>query len=101
MGAKGVSGPIVRFMQQKIKDLGGDLHKGNIRCFKCDEAQGGGLDPNYGIMLCANRPESLEDTLTHGKGCFYGNFNGRLRLAQRWSTPTTTFGSKSTLRRTT
>lgn len=54
-------------MQQKIGDLGGDLHKGNIRCMSCDERQGGGLHPDYGIMLCANRPEPLEDTLTHGK----------------------------------
>ena len=66
--AKGLPGPIVRFMHQKINDLGGDLHKGNIKCVTCDEAQGGGgLHPDYGIMLCANRPEPLEDTLTHGK----------------------------------
>lgn len=71
ISAKGFSpGPIVRFMHQKISDLGGNLHKGNIRCFKCDEAQGGGLHPDYGIMLCANRPEPLEDTLTHGKAHF-------------------------------
>lgn len=57
--------PIVRFMHQKINDLGGDLHGGNIRCMKCSAAQGGGLHPDYGIMLCANRPEPLEDTLTH------------------------------------
>ena len=56
-------------MHQKIRDLGGDLHKGNIRCVKCDTAQGvgGGLNPDYGIMLCANRQEHLEDTLVHGK----------------------------------
>ena len=58
-------------MHQKINDLGGDLHKGNIRCFKCDEGQGGGLHPDYGILLCANRPEPLEDTLTHGMAYFY------------------------------
>ena len=54
-------------MHQKINDLGGDLHKGNIRCMRCDETQGGGLHPGYGIMLCAERPEPLEDTLTHGR----------------------------------
>ena len=54
-------------MHQKIGDLGGDLHGGNIRCMRCNEAQGGGLHPDYGIMLCANRPEPLEDTLTHGE----------------------------------
>ena len=25
-------GPIIRFMHDYIKDLGGDLHAGNIRC---------------------------------------------------------------------
>lgn len=55
-------------MNQKISALGGDLHSGNIICVRCTEARGGGLDPNYGIQLCANRAgvEPLEDTLTHG-----------------------------------
>ena len=56
-------------MHQKIGDLGGDLHEGNIRCMRCDGGHGGGLNPDYGIMLCANRPEPLEDTLAHGKPC--------------------------------
>jgi len=54
-------------MNQKITALGGDLHSGNIRCMKCTEAQGGGLDPNYGVLLCANRQDHLEDTLAHGR----------------------------------
>ncbi len=55
-------------MNQKIGALRGDLHSGNIICVRCTEARGGGLDPNYGIQLCANRAgvEPLEDTLTHG-----------------------------------
>ena len=62
-------GPIVRFMNQKISALGGDLHSGNIICARCTEVRGGGFDPNYGIQLCANRAgvEPLEDTLAHGK----------------------------------
>ena len=68
------AGPIVRFMHQKINDLGGDLHSGNIKCMKCNAAQGGGLHPDYGIMLCANRPEPLEDTLTHGEAFFHKSF---------------------------
>ena len=64
----------MRFMHQKIKDLGGDLHEGNIRCVKCDDAQSGGLHPDYGIVLCANRPEPVEDTLAHGKAVFYVEF---------------------------
>ena len=58
-------------MQQKIGDLGGNLHEGNIKCVRCDETMGGGLHPDYGIVLCANRPEPLEDTLTHGKAQLY------------------------------
>ena len=54
-------------MQQKIGDLGGDLNSGNIRCLKCDRGQGGGLHPDYGILLCANAAEPIEDTLAHGK----------------------------------
>ena len=57
----------MRFMNQKIGALGGNLHSGNIVCVRCTEARGGGFDPNYGIQLCANRPEQLEDTLAHGK----------------------------------
>ena len=54
-------------MNQKITALGGDLHKGNIRCQSCKDGRGGGFDPNYGILLCANRPEPVEDVLTHGE----------------------------------
>lgn len=63
-------------MNQKISALGGDLHSGNIICTRCNEARTGGLDPNYGIQLCANRPEPLEDTLAHGKPIlvWYGTF---------------------------
>lgn len=60
-------GPIVRFMNQKITALGGDLHKGNIRCQRCAFGRSGGFDPNYGILLCANRPEPVEDVLAHGE----------------------------------
>lgn len=64
-------GPIIRFLQDKIKDLGGDLHQGNIRCLKCDPSQmGGGFHPQYGILLCANRTQPFEDTLAHGEACF-------------------------------
>lgn len=59
-------GPIIRFMSQKIEALGGDLHSGNIICARCTEARSGGIDPNYGIQLCANRGE-FEDTLAHGE----------------------------------
>jgi len=57
--------PIIRFLNQKITALGGDLHAGNIRCLTCLDDTGGGFDPEYGIVLCANRPIPLEDTLAH------------------------------------
>ena len=60
-------GPIIRFLNQKISALGGDLHSGNIVCVRCHEDRGGGLDPVYGIQLCANRGEPVEDTLAHGQ----------------------------------
>ena len=56
-------------MRQNINQLGGDLHKGNIRCRKCTNAQAGGFDPNYGILLCANhlrKRTEVEDTMAHG-----------------------------------
>lgn len=64
-----VQGPIVRFMRQNINQLGGDLHEGNIRCRRCTNAQAGGFDPNYGILLCANHLRNrseVEDTMAHG-----------------------------------
>lgn len=62
-------GPIVRFMRQKINALGSDVHNRNIRCRRCYTWQGGGFDPTYGILLCANRMHTrsqIEDTMAHG-----------------------------------
>lgn len=62
-------GPTVRFMLQNINQLGGDLNSGNIRCRRCYTRQGGGFDPNYGILLCANHLQTksrVEDTMAHG-----------------------------------
>lgn len=64
------AGPIVRFMRHNINQLGGDVHDGNIRCRRCYTRQGGGFDPKYGILLCANHINSrsqLEDTMAHGR----------------------------------
>ena len=57
-------------MQEKIQRLGGDLNKENIVCQKCPELMHSGFDPDYGILLCANRLRKkykLEDALSHGK----------------------------------
>lgn len=56
-------------MRQKINLLGGDLHKGNIRCRRCYDPKAGGFDPNSGILLCANNLQNrsaVEDTMAHG-----------------------------------
>lgn len=59
-------------MQEKINQLGGNLHKGNIRCERCIKGrvyQAGGFDPNYGILLCANNLRNrseVEDSIAHG-----------------------------------
>ena len=61
--------PQIRFTHDKIHKLGGDLHKGNIKCMKCTAFKGGGFDPDYGIQLCANRSKKrslVEDCLAHG-----------------------------------
>lgn len=60
--------PIIRFMSDNIKRLGGDLGKHNIRCRTCTTGQLGGFDHKYGIMLCANWVEKqsmVEDVMAH------------------------------------
>lgn len=60
--------PIIRYMSENIKRLGGDLGKHNIRCRTCTTGQLGGFDHKYGIMLCANwvdKRNMLEDVMAH------------------------------------
>ncbi|EFE33320.1 uncharacterized protein ARB_07680 [Trichophyton benhamiae CBS 112371] len=61
-------GPVIRFLQDNIRQLGGDISSKNIYCRRCTARQGGGFDPEYGIQICANAMNSqsqLEDTLAH------------------------------------
>lgn len=61
-------GPIIRFLSDNIRQLGGDLDSHNIRCTRCTTRKAGGFDPNYGIQICANEMRDqghLEDTLAH------------------------------------
>jgi inner membrane protease ATP23 len=61
-------GPTIRFLSDNIRQLGGDLHSHNIYCRRCTDRKGGGFDPEYGILLCANEMKDqghLEDTLAH------------------------------------
>jgi mitochondrial inner membrane protease ATP23 len=60
--------PIIRFMSDNIKQLGGDLGKHNMRCRRCETGMQGGFDAKYGIKLCANYVETrsqMEDTMAH------------------------------------
>lgn len=60
--------PIVRFMRHNINLLGHDLNEDNMRCKRCTTKQSGGFDPEYGILLCANKFRNrghMEDTMAH------------------------------------
>ncbi|KAI5304777.1 Mitochondrial inner membrane protease atp23 [Ascosphaera pollenicola] len=61
--------PIIRFLQDNIRQLGGNVTSDNIFCRRCDgDKQSGGFDPNYGIVICANQQKAknhVEDTMAH------------------------------------
>ncbi|KAI5289928.1 Mitochondrial inner membrane protease atp23 [Ascosphaera acerosa] len=62
--------PIITFLRDNIRQLGGDITRDKIFCRRCDTEQGstGGFDPNYGIVVCANLQKArnhVEDTLAH------------------------------------
>lgn len=60
--------PTVKFMQQQINRIGGNLNRRNIICDNCDESKSGGFHPELGILICSNKIYSkwqLEDTLAH------------------------------------
>ncbi|KAJ6134321.1 Mitochondrial inner membrane protease atp23 [Penicillium sp. IBT 18751x] len=60
--------PTIRFLSDNIRQLGGDLHSHNIYCRRCTDRKGGGFDPEYGILICANEMKDqghLEDTMAH------------------------------------
>lgn len=61
-------GPVIRFLQDNIKQLGGNISSHNIYCRRCTKRRAGGFDPDYGIQICANEMRDqghLEDTLAH------------------------------------
>lgn len=60
--------PSVRFMQEQIARVGGNINENSIVCARCDEMKSGGFHPEMGILLCYNKIRSrshAEDTLTH------------------------------------
>jgi inner membrane protease ATP23 len=61
-------GPVIRYLSDNIRQLGGDLSSHNIYCRRCTNRKAGGFDPEYGILLCANEMKDqghLEDTMAH------------------------------------
>lgn len=63
-----LKGPIIRYMSDSIRQLGGDLSSHNIYCRRCTNRKAGGFDPEYGILICANEMKDqghLEDTMAH------------------------------------
>lgn len=65
--------PIIRFMKHNIDLLGpsdgsASITPDSVICRKCTAQQGGGFDPEYGILVCANQMRNrshMEDTLAH------------------------------------
>jgi inner membrane protease ATP23 len=60
--------PVVRFLREETRQLGGDLGPWNVRCKICTGKQRGGFDKEYGILLCANvetNRKRLEETMAH------------------------------------
>ncbi|KAI0395301.1 peptidase M76 family-domain-containing protein [Xylariaceae sp. FL0594] len=69
--------PTVRFLRERIAELGGSLDRSNIVCARCParltedgkvHRQAGGFDPGTGILICSNEVRDrghLEDSLAH------------------------------------
>jgi inner membrane protease ATP23 len=60
--------PIVRFLSEEVRKLGGDLNDSNILCRMCTNQQSGGFSLSHGILLCANQFRNRghqEDTMAH------------------------------------
>lgn len=65
---KSYLGPVIRFLSDNIRQLGGDISSHNIYCRRCTQRKAGGFDPEYGIQICANEMKDqghLEDTMAH------------------------------------
>lgn len=68
LNLSGRIGPVIRYLRKNINQLGGDINETNVHCRRCEEAQGGGFSPEFGIKVCANQMTSkgmLEDTIAH------------------------------------
>lgn len=63
--------PVIRFMNDNINKLGGDMGPHNVHCRTCTdprEKMHAGFDYKYGIKICANYVQdkkTMEDVLAH------------------------------------
>jgi len=80
--------PIVRFMNENIQKLGGEMGPQNIHCRTCsgeEEKMQGGFDHKYGIKICANfvqEQSQLEDVLTHEMVHAYDHLRFKTNLTE-------------------
>lgn len=77
--------PVIRFMNDNINKLGGDLGKHNIHCRTCPEKMQGGFDHKYGIKICANYVQEksvLEDVLAHEMVHAYDHLRFKTNLSE-------------------
>ena len=78
--------PVIRYMNDNIRKLGGEMGPHNIRCRSCIEdgqRMLGGFDQEYGIKICANYMESknmMEDTLAHEMVHAYDHLRFKTKL---------------------
>ena len=80
--------PIIRFMNDNIQKLGGEMGPQNIHCRTCrgdEEAMQGGFDHKYGIKICANwvqERSQLEDVITHEMVHAYDHLRFKTNLTE-------------------
>ncbi|KAL4935151.1 hypothetical protein BDV06DRAFT_217635 [Aspergillus oleicola] len=76
--------PVIRYMRDNIRQLGGDIGPHNVYCRRCTQRKAGGFDPDYGVLICANEVKdqgALEDTMAHEMVHAYDH----LRFKVNWS----------------
>ena len=66
-------GPIIRFMTDKIGQMGGNITEDSFPCNRCSDEKGSGFHPVYGLEICANKlggKSHQEHAMAHGMRLF-------------------------------
>ncbi|KAJ9611081.1 Mitochondrial inner membrane protease atp23 [Cladophialophora chaetospira] len=80
--------PVIRFMNENIQKLGGEMGPQNIHCRTCrgeEEEMQGGFDHKYGIKICANwvqQRSQLEDVMAHEMVHAYDHLRFKTNLTE-------------------